>query len=113
MYKRLQKESDVQKVFTQGRNFCCKEICVRSLRNEQPVSRFAFLCGKKNLPLAVSRNTMRRRMRESIRKREKEILPGTDIVLVFRGKKKILFPEVCQNVESALRMANLLKKNNG
>lgn len=112
MYTRLRKEADVQSVFVKGRSFCYKDICIRLMKNNRQESRFAFLCGKKNISLAVSRNAIRRRMREGILKMYPLLIPGMDIVLVFRGKREVSSKDVGKELESVLKTANLLKKNN-
>lgn len=67
---------------------------------QQPVSRLGMVIGKRNAPLAVSRNTIKRVIRESYRLRRSS-LPNKD--LVFRLVKPI--------PDTSLRQLKLLVRN--
>ena len=52
-------------------------------------------------------------MREGIVQISKEVVSGTDIVFVFRGKEKISFSQMNKEMRAVLEKSNLLKKSNG
>lgn len=103
----------MERIFSEGRGVCVRDVCVRVLFREARVgiSSFFFICGKKSLPLAVHRNTMRRRMRESVRKMREKVLSGADIVVMFRGKTPISYKEADAYAEEAFLRAGLFKKS--
>lgn len=69
-----------------SRTFAANRIgMLRYRRNGLAVSRFAFVVSRKAARLAVSRNTLRRRASEWVRKHMAAIAPGFDGVLVFRS----------------------------
>ena len=79
-----------------------------ALPNQLPYSRFGFTASKR-IGKAVTRNRARRRMREAVRLRMKEIKPGWD--LVFIARKPIVhatFQEIQAATEQLLAQADLL-----
>lgn len=109
MRKKIKKE-DIAKVFMQGKSLCFKEICVRFLKKNTEQTNFAFICGKKNIPLAVTRNTIKRHLRESVQLLKGRIVPGIDIVILFRGKSPLLAQPLYQRVEETFKKSHLLLK---
>ena len=68
-------------MFQQGRHNSARLLAVRSLANEQPLTRYAFATPKR-VGKAVMRNKIRRRLREVLR-----VLPlteGFDLVISVR-----------------------------
>jgi len=68
-------------VFQLGRHNSGKLVAVRSVANEQPLSRYAFAISKR-VGNAVTRNRVKRRLREILRLCM--LAEGFDIVLVAR-----------------------------
>lgn len=85
-------------MFQHGRHNSGKLIAVRSIANEQELTRFAFAISKR-VGIAVVRNRLRRRLREMLR-----LLPlreGFDIVISAR-------PEAARSDFGTLRAELLL-----
>lgn len=100
----------IDTIFSRGSGWCVRDVCVRFLaRTPRDAEKPSFycICGKKSLPLATDRNTMRRRMRESVRKKSDRIARGKDVAVVFRGKQTCSFREVDESIEEALQKARL------
>lgn len=109
----VQKKDLIEKVFAKGRGVCVRDVCVRVLFREKRLknSSFSFVCGKKSLPLAVRRNVMRRRMRESVRKKRENVIAGADIIVLFRGKKPLAYAETDALIKEVFQRADLFKKS--
>lgn len=105
---RLKAESDVQRVWQQGRAFAHPLVLVRVRANGLDHSRAAFVAGKK-LGNAVARNRAKRRLREVLRPLWPHIAIGHDFVLIARGNIMTApFTDIQQAVEQVLKRAHLL-----
>ena len=82
---RLKSESDVQRVWQEGRAFAHPLLIVRVRPNGLEQSRIAFVAGKK-IGNAVMRNRAKRRMREVMRPRFPQMASGYDVALIARSK---------------------------
>jgi len=69
---RLRRRKDFDNVFRRGRAWSNELLVLRSLPNNLPHSRFGFITSKR-LGKAVTRNRVRRRLREAVR-----VLPLAD-----------------------------------
>lgn len=106
---RLKAESDVQRVWQEGRAFAHPLVILRVRPNGLPQSRAAFVAGKK-LGGAVERNRAKRRLREALRPSFLQIPSGFDFVLIARGNiADAPFTDITQAVEQVLKRARLLK----
>lgn len=105
---RLKSESDVQRVWQQGRAFAHPLVVLRVRPNGLPQSRAAFVVGKK-VGKATVRNRCKRRLREALRTRFMQLPPGYDLVLIGRGAlTEATFDQVSQAVVQLLTRAQLL-----
>ncbi len=84
---RLKKNSDIEAVIKGGRGSYEGSIHIMYKRSALPMSRFAFVAGKKNISMASGRNEIKRYMREGIRGELFNISPGYDVVCLFSGKE--------------------------
>lgn len=82
---RLSKE-EVEEVFRTGRPLFVMGIGARFLKNQQGVTKFAFVCGKKMLKSAVKRNRFKRLARVIVFSLQKNWPKGYTIV-VFVAKR--------------------------
>jgi ribonuclease P protein component len=77
----LRRRADFDRVFQQGRHNSGRLLAIRSIRNEQQWSRFAYAISKR-VGKAVVRNRVRRRLREALR--SLPVLEGYDVVITVR-----------------------------
>ena len=104
---RLKAESDVQRVWQQGRAFAHPLVILRVRANGLDHSRAAFVAGKK-IGNAVTRNRAKRRLRQIVRTRFLQIPAGYDFVLIARGNiTNARFTDIEQAVEQVLKRAQL------
>jgi ribonuclease P protein component len=107
---RLKEESDVQRVWQEGRAFAHPLILLRVRPNNLPYTRAAFVAGKK-VGNAVIRNRAKRHLREALRPRFMQLAPGYDLVLIARGKIiEASFTEIEQAVTQVLQRAHLQRE---
>ena len=79
--RRLSRRADFDRVFQTGRHNSAGLLAIRSAPNQGPLTRFGYAIPKRVGP-AVTRNLVRRRLRESLR-----LLPvreGFDVVITVR-----------------------------
>ncbi len=74
-----------RRLYARGRSCACREIVVYCRRNGLAVNRIGYTVSAK-LGNAVTRNRVRRRLREAYRLNETRFLPGWDIVVVARSR---------------------------
>lgn len=105
---RLKAESDVQRVWQQGRAFAHPLVILRVRPNGLEQSRAAFVAGKK-VGNAVTRNRAKRHLRHALYPHFRKIPAGFDFVLIARGNiTGAPFAEIEQAVQEVLRRAKLL-----
>jgi ribonuclease P protein component len=94
-------------VFQQGRHHSGRLIAVRSVVNEQPLTRYAFAISKR-VGIAVTRNRVKRRLREILRL--SGLAEGFDIVIVARpAAAEADFQSLKAELLTLLKRAKLLK----
>ena len=76
---------EFRRLYAKGRSAVSPTLVVYMRRTRRPRSRVGFTVTVK-IGKAVVRNRVRRRLREIYRLHEAELLPGTDMVVVARGR---------------------------
>ena len=76
---------EFRRIYHKGRSAVSPYMVVYCLKNREGASRLGVTVSRK-LGHAVVRNRVRRRLREIYRLHEAELLPGTDMVVVARGR---------------------------
>jgi len=79
---RLKKEKEFEAVFKGGRTFKGSCVFLKYLANGTDKTKIGFVVSKKVSKSAVVRNKAKRRMREIVRLRKKEIKEGLSIIIV-------------------------------
>ncbi len=85
---RIKKKNDFSVILEKGETVHSELMVVKFLKNDFEKTRFGFIVSRKVSPRAVSRNRVRRILREQIRLRLPEIKKGLDVVII--AKKAIV-----------------------
>lgn len=107
---RLKKKKDFENVFKEGRGFRENFLFLKIKKNKLKISRFGFVVSKAVCKKAVLRNQLKRRLREALRPKLKQIKPAIDgvfVVLTLTGAKD--FQEINTVVDKLLNKARLWK----
>jgi ribonuclease P protein component len=100
----LRRKSDFQRVYRSGRSFANRYLVLYVIKSQQRDGLTGFAAGKK-LGNAVTRNRVKRLLRESYRKNQFFLKKGYNLLLVGR---LAAVPEKCKTLEKAFR--SLAKK---
>jgi ribonuclease P protein component len=115
--ERLCSKKEIETLFAQGKSFFCSPFVIVWSFTDSPIqypAQVAFSVSKRGFKLAVTRNLIKRRMREAYRKNKSELY---DILLA--AEKKIVFTVIYKDssvvdyttIESATKeMIKKLKK---
>ncbi len=80
--QRLRRQRDFQALREHGASRAHPLLVMRAMPNSLALSRFGFIVSKRAAPLSVTRNRVRRRMRETVR--ALPFLDGWDVLLIAR-----------------------------
>ena len=80
--QRLRRQRDFQALREHGASRAHPLLVMRAMPNTLPLSRFGFIVSKRAAPLSVTRNRVRRRLREAVR--ALPFLDGWDVLLIAR-----------------------------
>ena len=108
---RLRENADFQRLRREGRTQVHPLLVLSVLPNELEHSRFGFAVGRR-IGKAVTRNRIKRRMREAVRVRlqKHEIDAGWDLVFIARRPiRDASFDQVDEAIGLVLRRAGLLR----
>lgn len=81
----LKKNHEFRRMYAKGESAVTPFLVVYARKSRRRGNRIGFTVSTK-LGCAVKRNRARRRLRELYRLHETEFLPGTDLVVVARGR---------------------------
>ena len=79
---RLKKKKDFAKVYKKGKGFTQDFLFLKAITNGLEESRIGIVVSTKVAKKATERNLIKRRLREIVRRKLKEIKPGLDIVII-------------------------------
>lgn len=105
----LKKENDFKSIFKNGKPCNGNLLFLKFKKNNLQISRFGFIVSKKISKKATTRNKIKRRLREIVRKNLDNIKQGFDIVIWT--KEEILdknYQEIEKGMKELLKKANLL-----
>ena len=80
--QRLRRQRDFQALRENGASRAHPLLVMRAIPNSLPHARFGFVVSKRAAPLSVTRNRVRRRLREIVR--ELRFQDGWDVLLIAR-----------------------------
>ncbi|MCL4250213.1 MAG: ribonuclease P protein component [Anaerolineae bacterium] len=106
---RLRRREDFARLRRHGRTYRRALLSLSVVQNEVGYNRYGFITSKQ-LGRAVTRNRVRRRLREAIRLRHADVRPGFDILWIARsGLVDQPWDVVVKTVDELYRQAGLLK----
>ena len=107
---RVRDNRDFQKIRRKGRSYSDRLLVLCLLPNGLSYNRFGFSVSKR-IGKAVTRNLIKRRLREAMRLRMATIKPGWDLVFIARQPiRKVGYHEMDAACARLLRRAHLLRK---
>ncbi len=107
---RLTADRDFARIFAKGRSVHGRAIGMRAVGNRLKESRFGFVVSTKVSKDAVVRNTLKRRMREIVRKQLPKIVGGVDIVFTAKQDAiKLPFGDLERTLLDLLGRARLIQ----
>ncbi|GAB1475963.1 ribonuclease P protein component [Bacillota bacterium] len=108
----LRNRRDFSALYNKGKSVRERSLILIYRKNGLSYCRRAFLASKK-VGNSVKRNRARRLLRESYRTLEEDIIPGYDVIFIAKSNiVDLKCASVCASMESALKRANLLKREN-
>lgn len=84
-HHRISHQTDFNHVLRNGKHLLSDELVFYYLKNQLPHSRLGILINKKNCPLAVVRNSLKRHIRESFRLCQQRLF-GIDLIVVLKSR---------------------------
>jgi ribonuclease P protein component len=104
---RLKDDAAFQRVYRDGRSWTTSLLILRASPNGLPHSRIGYTTSKR-IGSAVSRNRVKRRMREAFRAHAVRLAPGWDLVLIAREPSRLAaFAQLERAVAQLLAQARL------
>lgn len=105
---RLRRNEDFQRVRREGRSYSSAWLVMVIAPNGLDYSRFGFAVGKR-IGKAVTRNRVKRRLREAVRLRQPQVAKGWDVLLIVRDPMtEVPFQELDDALTQLLRRARIL-----
>lgn len=109
--QRVKKNEDFQRVFKNGKSFANRQFVVYFLMKEEQTEFRIGLSVSKKLGNAVTRNQIKRYIRQSIHELKDELKQNIDYVIIARQPAATMdFHDVKQSLQHVLRIAKVLKK---
>ena len=106
----LKQNSDFRLVYTRGKNAVSPRVVIYCRKNRRKGNRVGFTVSRK-LGNAVTRNRVRRRLREIMRLHDGELRKGYDLILVARSRAvNTDYRKLESDVLRCLEQLQLLKK---
>lgn len=107
---RITSSRDFREVYRRGKSVANKELVLYFLKKESPQTRIGISVSRK-IGSAVTRNRIRRLVKEAFRRNETEIKEGYDIVIIARQPiKEKSFHDVEKTFIDVLARAGLVQR---
>lgn len=109
--QRIKKNEEFQKVFKRGKSFANRQFVVYCLRKEEQQAFRVGLSVSKKIGNAVTRNQIKRYIRQTFLELKNDVRQDMDYVIIARSQAATLdFHETKKSLEHVLRIAKVLKK---
>ena len=106
---RLSLQRDFNSVFKKGLGFSSTDLTIKYLENDKKIFRLAVIISKKVAKKAVSRNLLRRRLKEILRKCSSQLI-GWDLILIAKPElAKNNFAELTEMLEKTLKRTKIFQ----
>lgn len=110
---RIKKNKEFQQVFQNGKSFANRQFVVYVLKKQDQESFRIGLSVSKKLGNAVTRNQIKRYIRQTFLELKDEVRPGNDYVIIARKPAAEMgMQEIKKSLEHVLKVARVLKKRN-
>jgi len=110
---RIKKNKEFQQVFQNGKSFANRQFVVYVLKKQDQETFRIGLSVSKKLGNAVTRNQIKRYIRQSFLELKEEVRPGNDYVIIARKPAADMgMLEIKKSLEHVLKVARVLKKRN-
>ena len=109
--QRIKKNEEFQKVFKKGKSFANRQFVIYGLKKEnQTEFRIGLSVGKK-VGKAVTRNQIKRYIRQTFLELKDDVRHDMDYVIIARNPAATLdFHETKKSLEHVLKIAKVIKK---
>ncbi|MBZ5199591.1 ribonuclease P protein component [Planomicrobium chinense] len=108
--QRIKKNTEFQRIFKKGKSFANRQFIVYVLKNDQPEFRVGLSVSKK-VGNAVTRNRIKRYIRQTFLELKDDVLPNADYVIIARQQAANLdFHESKKSLEHVLKIARALPR---
>ncbi len=109
--QRIKKNEDFQKVFKKGKSFANRQFVVYCMRKEDQQAFRIGLSVSKKIGNAVTRNQIKRYIRQTFLELKDEVRQDMDYVIIARHQAATLdFHETKKSLEHVLKIAKIIKK---
>jgi ribonuclease P protein component len=113
MVERLTRPEDFNSVYKKGTLKFGRYVVITALQSDQSVTRVGYSVSKK-IGNAVTRNRVKRRLREIVRGMARQIRPGYDIVIgAKRSSPRAAFSELEADLYRIMQGLGCLERNTG
>jgi ribonuclease P protein component len=110
-HQRIKKNAEFQKIFKRGKSFANRQFVVYCLAKEGQVDFRIGLSVSKKIGNAVTRNRIKRYIRQAFLEMKEEINPNMDYVIIARHQAASLdFHESKKNLQHVLKVAKMIQK---
>ena len=107
---RIRKKKEIEEIFKKGKGFKQDFLILKTNKNNLDTCRFAFIVSKKISKKAVIRNKIKRRLREAVRLKIKELKPGFDNLFIALHEIETKdFKEIQEAIEKLFKKSDLLE----
>lgn len=108
--QRIKKNKEFQHIFKKGKSFANRQFIVYVLKNDQPEFRIGLSVSKK-VGNAVTRNRIKRYIRQTFLELKDDLKPNADYVIIARQQAAEMdFHESKKSLEHVLKIARALNK---
>lgn len=107
---RVKNDKDFQVLFKQGKSFANRKFVVYVIDRQKGHLRVGLSVSKK-LGKAVTRNTIKRRLRHVVQALQPKLLPYDVVIIARKGVEELAYADIQQHLTHVLKLANLYQED--